>query len=284
MTALTSPQSPSTPAAIEVAPDTTTGISTTAVEEHCSPGRWRRAAVVVTGAVACLLPAVFTVNITRMLVTGVEADHRFHQATGQGLVLTALWLGALIPLVRAGWSGRRPPLAAGLLHLTFVLVGAALAVLSPGGGAPILMAIIAVPGALLWAALPRRPRLRTRVQLDPLLAPVALFAAAVFTPFAIGQLDLQNAATGYHAQNPHYWDMAWMTVTLTVVALLGALLPAARRLVLWLAFGAVATGTAGLAFGEGTSWSLLVLGVGMVAGLAAVARQQLAGQRPGQTR
>jgi hypothetical protein len=150
-----------------------------------------------------------------------------------------------------------------------------LAVLSPGGGAPILMAIIAVPGALLWAALPRRPRLRARVQLDPLLTPAALFAAAVFTPFAIEQLGLQDAATGYHAQNPHYWDMAWMTVTLTVVAVLGALLPAARRLVLWLAFGAVATGTAGLAFGESTSWSLLVLTVGLAAGAATVARLRL---------
>lgn len=269
MTALTSPQSPSTPATPDVAPDTT------ATDGHRKPGRWRRAAVVVTGAMACLLPTVFTVNITRMLITGVEADHRFHQATGQGLVLTALWLGALIPLVRAGWSGRRPPVAAGLLHLSFVLVGALLAAFSPGGGAPILMAIIAVPGALLWAALPRRPRLRTRVQLDPLLTPAALFAAAVFTPFAIGQLDLQNAATGYHAQNPHYWDMAWMTITITVVALLGALLPAARRLAVWLAFGGLVTGTAGLAFGESTSWSLLVLTVGLVAGVAAAARQRL---------
>jgi len=285
MTALSSPQSLSVPAASEVtaeptateptATHATTHATATATGRRQTPSRARRAAVAVTGGIACLLPTVFTINISRMLLTGVEADHRFHQATGQGLVLTALWLGALVPLVRAGWSGRRPPLTAGLLHLAFVIVGAALAVFAPGGGAPSLMAVIVVPGALLWAALPKRPRLRARVQLDPLLTPAALFAAAVFTPFAIGQLGLQNAATGYHAHNPHYWDMAWMTATITVVALLGALLPAARRLVGWLAFGATVTGTAGLLFGERTSWSLLVLAVGVVAGAVAAVRHRL---------
>lgn len=269
MTAISSHQSLSVPAATEVAPDQISS------DAGPAPSRARRAAVAFTGAIACVLPTVFTINISRMLLTGVEADHRFHQATGQGLVLTALWLGALLPLVRAGWTGRRPPLAAGLLHVAFVLVGATLAVLAPGGGAPSLMAVIAVPGVLLWAALPKRPSLRTRVQLDPLLAPAALLAAAVFTPFAVGQLELQNAATSYHAQNPHHWDMAWMTVTITVVALLAALLPGARRLVLWLAVGAAVTGTAGLAFGESTAWSLLVLAVGLVAGAAAVVRQRL---------
>ena len=239
------------------------------------PSRRRRVAVALAGAVALLPPTVFTVNISRMLITGVESQHRFHQATGQGLVLTALWIGALLPLVRAGWAGRRPATTAGLLHLAFVLVGAALAVVAPGGGAPALMAVIAVPGALLWAALPVRPRLRLRVQLDPLLAPAALFAAAAFTPFAVAQIQLQNAASGYHAQNPHYWDMAWMTVTLSVVALLGALFPVARRLGIWLAMGATVTGVAGLAFGEGTAWSLLVLAVGIVAAAATVARHRL---------
>ncbi len=39
------------------------------------------------------------------------------------------------------------------------------------------------------------------------------------------------------------------------------------------------TGTAGLAFGESTSWSLLVLGVGLVAGVAVVARERIARKR-----
>jgi hypothetical protein len=266
MTALSSPQSPST---LDSAATATVPLGTT------RPPVRRRAAVAVTGAVAGVLPLVFTVNISRMLLTGLEPDHRFHQATGQGLVLTALWLGALVPLVRAGWAGRRPPLWAGLLHLVFVGTGLLLAVTAPGGGAPALMGIIAVPGALLWLALPRRPRLRTAVQVDPILAPVALLAAAVFTPYVVDQVGLQNAATGYHAQNPHFWDMAWMTLTLTVAALLGAVLPAARWLVTWLALGATVTGAAGLAFGEGTVWSLVVLALGLVSGGAVAARQRL---------
>jgi len=269
MTALSSPQSTSAPTDPAAVPENTVD------DEHRVPGGWRRAAVAVTGAIACLLPAVFTVNIARMLITGVESEHRFHQATGQGLLLTALWLGALVPLVRAGWAGRRPPLAAGLLHLVFVLIGAGCAAVAPGGGAPILMAVIAVPGALLWAALPQRPRLRTPVQIDPVLAPVALLAAAVFTPYAIDQIGLQDAATGYHAQNPHFFDMAWMTLTLTTAALLASALPAARRMVLWLALGALVTGAAGVAFGESTTWSLLVLCLGLAAGASAAVRHRV---------
>ena len=137
------------------------------------------------------------------------------------------------------------------------------------------MVLITVTGALLWLALPVRPRLRLPVRVDPLLTPAALVAAAVSTPYVLDQIALQNAATGHHAQNPHYWDMAWMTTTLTVVTLLGALLPTARRLGLWLAFGGIVTGTAGLAFGEPTSWSLLVVAVGIVAGMAAAVRPRL---------
>ena len=132
-----------------------------------------------------------------------------------------------------------------------------------------------MPGALLWVALPQRPRLRADVQIDPVLAPVALLAAAVFTPYAIDQIGLQNAATGYHAKNPHFFDMAWMTFTLAAIALLASVLPAARGLVLWLALGALATGTAGVAFGESTTWSLLVLCLGLAAGGAAAVRHRV---------
>jgi hypothetical protein len=142
----------------------------------------RRVAVATTAFLTLALPAMFTVNITRMLLTGVETDHRFHQATGQGLILFALWLGALVPLVRAGWRGRRPSAAAGWRHLVLVVSGAACAAAAPGGGAPVLVAVIAVTGALLWWALPVRPALRASVRLDPMLTPVALLAAAFFTP------------------------------------------------------------------------------------------------------
>ena len=77
-------------------------------------GRGRRSLLVVSGLLACAVPAVFTANITRMLLTGVEPDHRFHQLTGQGEILFALWLLPILALLRAGWQGRRPgPAAAG---------------------------------------------------------------------------------------------------------------------------------------------------------------------------
>jgi hypothetical protein len=243
------------------------------------PSAPRRIALAATGFLTLAVPVVFTVNIGRMLLTGVESSHQFHQATGQGLFLCAIWLGALIPLLRAGWSGRRPSTAAGYRHLALIACGAVCSVAAPGGGAPILVGLIAVTGALLWWAMPVRPSLRSVVQVDPVLAPVALLSAAFFTPYAIAQLGLQNAATGYHAQNPHFFDMAWMVVTLTVLAGLSALLPAVRSLMWWVAAGAVVLGVAGLAFGEPTTWSLLALGLGLVATAAAALRTRPAGTR-----
>ena len=239
------------------------------------PGHWRRAALAVTGFLACAMPIAWTINITRMLLTGVESEHQFHQLTGQGLILTALWLGGLVPLLRAGWAGRRPSTGAGLLHLTFMATGVLCSAVAPGGGAPMLMGLIVVTGGLVWAVLPQRPAIRSRVQVDPIAAPLALLAAAVFTPYVIAQVELQNAATGYHAQNPHYFDMAWLTLALTVLCVLGALLPAARGLVVWLAAGATVIGAAGLAFGEDTTWSLLVGALGIAATGAVAAGRRL---------
>jgi hypothetical protein len=236
------------------------------------PGVRRRAALAATGFLALALPTVFSVNITRMLLTGVEPDHRFHQATGQGLVLCAIWLGALLPLVRGGWSGRRPSSAAAVRLLAFVGCGAVCSAAAPGGGAPFLVAVIAVTGALLWWALPVKPVLRSAVQLDPALAPVALLSAALFVPFAIDQVALQDAATGYHAQNPHFFDMAWMVISLVCFAAISALLPVLRALMWWVAGSTVVLGVAGLAFGEPTTWSLLVLGLGILATAAAALR------------
>lgn len=244
------------------------------------PGRLRRTAVAVTAFLACALPAVFTVNLTRMLLTGVEPDHRFHQATGQGLLLLALWLGSLLPLVRAGWTGRRPSTATGLLHLTFAGTGALCAALAPGGGAPFLVGVVVVTGALLWLAIPVRPRLRVPVRLDPVRAPLALALAAFLTPYVLDQLAAQNAATvGHHAQNPHLFDMAWLAAALVVLALLSALLPAARSLLGWVAVSCLGLGAAGLAFGEGTAWSLMALAFGLVAGTATWIRGRRSGAR-----
>jgi hypothetical protein len=249
---------------------TTLTSTTTSTDLHPprrTPGPVRRTALVASGLLACALPTVFTVNISRMLLTGVESDHRFHQLTGQGLVLCALWLVPLLGLLRAGWRGERPSTALGYQHLGFVLTGVLCATVSQGGGAPMLMAVIGVPGALVWLALPQRPTLRARVEIHPFLAPVAMLSSALFVPYAVGQLQLQNAATGYHAQNPHLFDMAWMVSTVMVLALVSALLPAARHLAGWVAGASVTLGVAGLVLGEGTGWSLAALGLGLAAAL-----------------
>ena len=110
-------------------------------------------------------------------------------------------------MVRAGWTGRRPRPASGWLHLAFVGAGSACAIAATGGGAPIL-------------------------------TPLALLTAAVQTPYALDQLALQNAATGHHAQNPHYFDMAWLVVTFVVMLLAAAMRPDLRRLAVWAGAGA----------------------------------------------
>ena len=238
------------------------------------PSTLRRVAVAAAAVVSCAMPVVFTANITRMLLTGVDADHRFHQATGQGLVLFALWLGPLIGMVRAGWRGRRPASALGWLHVIFVATGLVCSAIAPGGGAPFLTGVIAVTGALLWLALPHRPRLRVAVQVHPVFAPVALLGAAVLTPYAVTQLAAQNdVSAGYHAINPHLFDMGWMAMCLVGCALVAALSPALRGLLTWFAAAVCVTGAAGLAFGEPTLWSAVTLGLAVVSGAASAAHR-----------
>jgi hypothetical protein len=60
--------------------------------EVASPTARRRAAVDVAGLLACVVPVVFTASLGRMLLLGELDEHRFHQLTGQGLLLTLLWL------------------------------------------------------------------------------------------------------------------------------------------------------------------------------------------------
>ncbi|MCF6379365.1 hypothetical protein L2K70_17275 [Nocardioides KLBMP 9356] len=235
------------------------------------PGRGRRSLLVVAGVLACGVPVVFTLNITRMLVMGIDTDHRFHQLTGQGEILFALWLLPLLALLRAGWQGRRPGTAAGWAHLVLVAAGAGCAVAAPGGGAPALVGLIGITGSFVWVALPLRPQLRVGVQVDPLLMPVALAASAVLLPYAVDQIGLQNAATtGFHSENPHYFDMAWIAVVLAAYALLAGLLPAARVLATGFVVAMVWLGSAGLALGESTAWSLSFLVVGVLTAAASV--------------
>ena len=235
------------------------------------PSALRRTAVALTGFLACALPAIFAFNMFRFLVTGIEPGHRFHQATGQGLLLCAVWLVPLLGLVRAGWAGRRPSAAAGWQHVLLVATGSLCAALAPGGGAPALLVVIAVTGALLWLALPERPRLFERVQVDPVLAPLALLATAWFAPYAVDQLRGQNAVTGgLHLDNPHLFDMAWLVGTLMAAGLVAAVLPSARHLAVWVAGCATVIGLAGLAFGEPTAWSLVTLSLGVGCAVGAV--------------
>jgi hypothetical protein len=257
---------------------TFTDIQTTPdVSAPTRPSRKRRAVLTVVGLLNCALPTVFTLNITRMLLTGVHTDHRYHQATGQGEILFALWLVPIVLMLRAGWRGRRPNAALGLQHLSLIGAGIVTAAVAPGGGAPFLVAVISGTGILLWAALPTRPRLRMPAQTDPLLAPVALLCSAVLIPYAAGQLALQNAATtGFHAANPHFFDQAWIAVAIAVMALLAALLPAARGLASWVAGSLVVLGSAGLVLGESVGFHLafLVLGV-LTACVSWAARRRL---------
>ena len=192
-----------------------------------------------------------------------HAEHRFHQLTGQGLLLTALWLGGLVPLVIAGWRGRRPGVGPALLHLTFVGVGIGCALVAPQGGARELMVIITATGALVWLALPRRPRLRGAVvDLAPASLAAALLTSAAVAPYAVAQIGLQHLATGHHAQNPHYFDMAWLVLVLAVIGVLGSLLRDARGLQLWAGAGIAVTGVAMLALGEGTARGAVFVAVG----------------------
>ena len=222
---------------------------------------------------ACALPVVFTINISRMLLTGVEPEHRFHQATGQGLILFALWLGPLLPLVRAAWAGagRAPPPGSST---------------SPSSAPASLCAAArarrrsAVPGRhhrdhaarCSGSALPLRPRLRVSVQRRPGARSARAAALAAFlTPYAIDQIALQNAATtGHHAQNPHLFDMAWLAVTLMVLAVLAGA-AAGRSLARLVGRGLVpgASASPGSRSGRATTWSLLALAFG--AGCSAAA-------------
>ncbi|MDR7363418.1 hypothetical protein [Nocardioides marmoribigeumensis] len=254
---------------------TNTLLPSSSTSPAARPGAGRRTALAVTGFLACFLPAVFAFNMARFLLTGELPDHRFHQATGQGLLLCAVWLVPLLGLLRAGWAGRRPSAAAGWQHVSFLTVGAVCAAVAPGGGAPSLVAVVAVTGALVWAALPLRPRLLEPVLVDPLVAPLALLATAWFAPYAVGQLQAQDAVTaGNHLHNPHLFDMAWLVGVLMVTGLLAALLPSVRHLVGWLAGPAVVLGAAGLAFGEPTTWSLVTLSLGVVCAAGSLLRRR----------
>src|SRR4051794_32683282 len=144
-----------------------------------------------------LLPVVWGVGAAAELLTGTETDHRFHQVTGQGVLLSVLWLAGLLPLITAGWRRRIPSPVAGLHHLAFVAAAVVAAALAPGNGGAAVAVSPALTAGLLWAALPQKPAvgatLRAGLRLDPVLAPLALLTAAVLTPYVLDQAAQQRA-------------------------------------------------------------------------------------------
>ena len=110
----------------------------------------RRVGLAAAGLFACLLPTVWTAGTVAELVTGAERDHLFHQFTGQGLLLGALWLGGLLPLLIAAWRGVRPSPVAAALHLA--VVGGARYAFTPETTWSLLAAGLGVLGAAATAA------------------------------------------------------------------------------------------------------------------------------------
>ena len=258
------------------APSTATRTAPSTTVPTARPSRGRRAAVAAAGVLACLLPAVWSVGVVVELATGTEADHRFHQVTGQGLLLCALWLAGLVPMVRAGWRGVAPSAATVAQAALFAAAGLAMGLLAPGAGALPVAVVTVVTTALLWAVLPVRPRLRTLPgHLDPVLAPVVLLAAALVTPFVVGEVELQNTSGDEHAHMAHYFDMAWISVALVLVGALAAVAPAARRRALWTTGGLVLIGAARIAFTPDVTWSLLAVALGTVGTVAVLADRRV---------
>jgi hypothetical protein len=235
------------------------------------PSAVRRTAVVGTGVLACALPTLWGVGTVVELVTGAERDHLFHQLTGQGLVLSALWLGGLVPLLVAGWRGARPSSAAALTNIAVVVGAAVAAAPAPGNGGAMVAAIALVTSALVWIALPQRPVFAV-AGLDPVLAPLALASAALYAPFVVGQLDAQRHSHDQHAQFTHYFDMAWISVALVLVAVAAAIVPAARRLALVAMVGTLVVGAARYLLTPEVTWSLVAVGLGALGAAAALAR------------
>jgi len=246
---------------------------TVAAEAGTRPSVLRRVALVAAGLPACFLPVIWGGGAAGMLLTGYENDHRFHQATGQGVLTGVLWLAGLLPLLVAGWRGRRPSTAAGLQHLAFVAASVVAGLFVPGDGVVAVALIVAVTGALVWAALPLRPHLRGAFgALDPALAPVAALTAALYVPFVLGERALQATSTDEHAQMTHYFDMAWVSLALVALALVAAVAGGARRLAVWSTVGTLVVGVARLGFTGELVWSSAAIALGLVGTLVAVLR------------
>lgn len=248
------------------------------------PSALRRTGLAVAAVVASFPPTVWGVGTVVQMVTGQERDHLFHQLIGQGLLLSALWLAAVLPLAVAGWRGRRPGTGAGVLSLSVVVSAVVAAALAPGNGGAFVSGFAAVTVGLVWLALPLRPALRSAVgaaarRLDPVLAAVMAPLAVLHVQFAVAESALQRAMGDEHAAMSHNYDMAWVSIALALSGLAASVVPAARRAALWCALGSVAIGASRLLVTGEVAWSAAVVALGV----AAAARVAYAGSttRPG---
>jgi hypothetical protein len=199
----------------------------------------RKAALAATSLLTLAMPVVWGISAVVQLLTGVQADHRFHQVTGQGVLLAALWLTGLVPILRAGWSGRSPSPGAVAQHAAFVAAAALSGGLAPQSGGLGVGVVVLVTTGLLWWALPARLPLRVGTDaLDPLAMPLALLAAALLVPYSLDEAGVQHTSHDEHAQLAHYFDMVWVALAVTGMMLAGAVLGRLRPLL---------AGTGGLA-------------------------------------
>jgi hypothetical protein len=241
----------------------TTALDPTLVTAPARPGRLRRTALVLAGVLAGALPTMWGLASLLELAGGNEPEHRFHQLTGQGLLLSFLWLYGVVRLAVAGWRGARPTTAAGLTHLAFVAGTVLCAATVSGQGVLFVAGVTVLTGGLLWLALPHRPGLRGALGgLDPLLTPLALLGAALYTPYVLAQRTLQATAHDSHADLTHYFDMAWVCTVVVLLACVAALAPRARELALPAGAGSLVIGLAGLAFTTSMLWSVLAIVLG----------------------
>jgi hypothetical protein len=245
-----------------------------AAEPARVPGVRRRVALAAAGLVAAGLPLSWTISSIGLLVTGTEADHRFHQLTGQGVALGLLWLTGLGGTLVAAFRGRTAPDAA-LAWLGFLVAGVIAGVLAPSQA--LIVPALLVPAALVWWALPARPRLRGRgTGIDPVLTPLALLATGPLIVYALHQAALQRTSTNEHAKMSHYFDMSWLSIAIVIVALLAAFRAGSRLVAGVVAMAMALLGTAGLAFDTSHSpaWWAVLLATAAVFGLRAVFTRQ----------
>lgn len=235
------------------------------------PSAGRRAAVLGTAFLAAVFAVVWGVACALQLATGTEADHRFHQVTGQGLLMCALWLWPVVALARAGWRGERPSTATALLHLSVVGTALLSGALAPQGGGAFVAVWTTVTGVLLWLALPVRPR-PALGGLDLVLAPLALLAAALATPFVLAELDLQRAMLDEHAEMAHNFDMAWVVLTVVAMTAVAATSAAARRLAVPAGAGLAFIGAARWVLTAEVTWSVLAVLLGLAVAAAGMRR------------